>query len=119
MEKTKSRARSWILIFALSFTLLALFRTPSHAQESSVAAQNAPFVVFLGTGNPGPTPNRQGPSLAVVAGGKAYLADVRRGRCPAGECSFREWGPRARSEQTGDVAFVLISTQTTRSDCPT
>src|SRR6185437_14183001 len=34
------------------------------------------FVVFLGTGMPRPNPERQGPSLAMVCNGKAYLVDA-------------------------------------------
>ena len=51
------------------------FHHPSHSQDPA-PNRTVPFVVFLGTGHSGPTPNRQGPSLAVIAGGKAYLADV-------------------------------------------
>lgn len=35
-----------------------------------------PRIVFLGTGTPNPDPERQGPSLAVIAGGQAYLVDA-------------------------------------------
>lgn len=36
-------------------------------------------VILLGTGNPYPDPNKSGPAVAVVAGGRAYLVDVGAG----------------------------------------
>jgi ribonuclease BN (tRNA processing enzyme) len=47
-----------------------------NPHEKAADTNGTPFVVFLGTGTPAPTPNRQGPSLAVIAGGQAYLVDV-------------------------------------------
>ena len=48
---------------------------PPQAQPST----HGVFVVFLGTGMPRPDPTRQGPSLAVVANGKAYVVDAGTG----------------------------------------
>ena len=65
----------WLCITVTAF----LFSSSAGRQNTdteSAAAQRSPLVVFLGTGTPGPTPDRQGPSLAVVAGGTAYLVDV-------------------------------------------
>jgi ribonuclease BN (tRNA processing enzyme) len=101
----KTHTQSWIFVSALSFIALALLIPASHAQESGVAAQSAPFVVFLGTGTPGPTPNRQGPSLAVVAGGKAYLADVGVGVVRQADAAFAN-GVRALDPRKLDIAFV-------------
>lgn len=36
-------------------------------------------IVFLGTGNPRPTPDRMGPALAIIANGTAYLVDAGTG----------------------------------------
>jgi ribonuclease Z len=108
VEKTKPRARSWILIFALSFAASGLLIAASHAQdsrESRTGSPSAPFVVFLGTGTPGPTPNRQGPSLAVVAGGKAYLADVGVGVVRQADAAYAN-GVRALDPGKLDIAFV-------------
>ena len=108
MEKTKPRARSWILTFALSFVAFALFVVASRAQssrESSPPSPGAPFVAFLGTGTPGPTPNRQGPSLAVVAGGKAYLVDVGVGVVRQANAAYAA-GIRALDPRKLDIAFV-------------
>jgi ribonuclease BN (tRNA processing enzyme) len=108
LPKAKAFTLSWTLILALSFTASALFISASQAQESrqsSAQAQNAPFVVFLGTGTPGPTPNRQGPSLAVVAGGKAYLADVGVGVVRQADAAYAT-GIEALNPRNLDIAFV-------------
>jgi ribonuclease BN (tRNA processing enzyme) len=48
-----------------------------NTQEATAAhSAHGVFVVFLGTGMPRPDPNRQGPSLAIVANGKAYIVDA-------------------------------------------
>ena len=36
-------------------------------------------VVLLGTGNPGPSPERSGPATAIVVDGEAYLVDMGPG----------------------------------------
>jgi ribonuclease BN (tRNA processing enzyme) len=108
VEKTKPRARSWIILFALSCIATAFFIRESDAQDSrksTAQSPSAPFVVFLGTGTPGPTPNRQGPSLAVVAGGKAYLADVGVGVVRQADAAYAT-GIEALDPRKLDIAFV-------------
>ena len=108
METSKPRAQSWILVFALSVIAAAFFIRVSHAQgsrDSTAGPPRASFVVFLGTGTPGPTPNRQGPSLAVVAGGKAYLADVGVGVVRQANAAYTN-GVRALDPRKLDIAFV-------------
>jgi len=85
-----------------------LFVSAAHGQAPSGAAvegQRAPFVVFLGTGTPGPTPNRQGPSLAVVAGGKAYLVDLGPGVMRQADAAFTNGVPEMNPRSL-DIAFV-------------
>jgi ribonuclease BN (tRNA processing enzyme) len=55
--------------------LLALFL----AAAPSLAADPETRVVLLGTGTPNPTPDRQGPALAIVSGDRAYLVDCGTG----------------------------------------
>src|SRR5579884_3066600 len=43
-----------------------------------VLAQDT-HVVFLGTGNPNPDPQRMGPSLAVISAGRVYVVDCGPG----------------------------------------
>ncbi len=59
---------------------------PVVASETGAAADARPvskpsgtYVVLLGTGTPVPDPERSGPSLAVVAGGRAYVVDFGPG----------------------------------------
>ena len=100
--------RSWTLLFALSSLATVFFIRESRAQasrESRAQSPSTPFVVFLGTGTPGPTPNRQGPSLAVVAGGKAYLADVGVGVVRQANAAYAT-GIEALDPRKLDIAFV-------------
>jgi ribonuclease BN (tRNA processing enzyme) len=50
---------------------------PGH--DIRVERPDGAFVVLLGTGTPNPDPDRSGPSVAVVAGGTAYLVDFGPG----------------------------------------
>jgi len=98
--------RNWTLCIAL--VLSVLFIGASSGQElggALVEAPKAPLVVFLGTGTPGPTPDRQGPSLAVVAGDKAYLVDVGVGVVRQANAAFAN-GIRALNPRDLGVAFV-------------
>jgi ribonuclease BN (tRNA processing enzyme) len=56
--------------------VLCLAAPPAGAAP---AADPDTHVVLLGTGTPNPAPDRQGPSLAVVSGGRAYLVDCGTG----------------------------------------
>ena len=78
MKFRLSRISALALWLCLTVTAF-LFSSSAGRQNTdteSAAAQRSPLVVFLGTGTPGPTPDRQGPSLAVVARGTAYLVDA-------------------------------------------
>jgi len=80
----------------------------AHAQSQSAAqadTRHEPFVVFLGTGTPGPTPNRQGPCLAVVAGGRAYLVDVGVGVVRQADAAYMN-GIQALNPRELSIAFV-------------
>lgn len=62
-------------------------------------------IVLLGTGNPNPTPDRLGPSLAVIAGGKAYLFDFGTGVVRAAQRAF-EAGEAALEPKRLAIAFL-------------
>ena len=50
--------------------------------EGNAATQLAPSrtqVVLLGTGNPGPSPERSGPATAIIVNGQPYLVDMGPG----------------------------------------
>jgi ribonuclease BN (tRNA processing enzyme) len=66
---------------------------PPRAPDSAQAQ-----VVFLGTGTPIPDPDRSGPSVAVVAGGSAYIVDagpgvVRRAQAAAIKTRIAQLAP--------------------------
>ena len=66
------------------------FAAPTSAQEADRDPEAAARLVILGTGTPNADPDRSGPALAVVAGGRAYLVDagpgiVRRAAAAASE----------------------------------
>ena len=76
-----------LLSFELKIVAIIIFGIAVFAPE--IAAQKAPDasssgtsytqLVMLGTGNPNADPDRSGPAVAVVAGGKAYLVDCGPG----------------------------------------
>ncbi len=63
------------------------------------------YVVFLGTGTPRPDPNRQGPSLAIVANGKAYIVDAGTGIVRQAAAAYRN-GIKALLASQLDIAFL-------------
>ncbi|HXQ27046.1 MAG TPA: MBL fold metallo-hydrolase [Candidatus Acidoferrales bacterium] len=96
------------LCVALGLTASVLIVGASSGQElqpGGTEGKGAPFVVFLGTGTPGPTPNRQGPALAVVAGGKAYLVDAGVGVVRQASAAYSN-GVRALDPRGLGIAFV-------------
>jgi len=71
--------QSWT--HALFGLLVLVFVSVVFAQspDSTAPQQKGVKVVFLGTGVPIANPDRQGPSLAVVVNGQAYLVDAGTG----------------------------------------
>jgi ribonuclease BN (tRNA processing enzyme) len=67
---------------ALATTLccaLLLHNVSAGGQEAQKPAAGKTRVVLLGTGNPGPDPDRSGPATAIVVNGTAYLIDFGPG----------------------------------------
>jgi ribonuclease BN (tRNA processing enzyme) len=66
-------------------SLAAFLLLPAHSgfaragTAGEASAEHGLLIVPLGTGMPRPDPQRQGPSLAIVANGKAYLVDAGTG----------------------------------------
>jgi ribonuclease BN (tRNA processing enzyme) len=106
MQTGKSSMRKRWLCAALVLSVLFIDASYGQGQRgASVEAPKTPFVIFLGTGTPGPTPDRQGPSLAVIAGDKAYLVDVGVGVVRQANAAYAK-GVRALKPQGLDIAFV-------------
>src|SRR5579862_5547235 len=72
-------------VFLLIAAMLAIFAAANRAQQPTPAAPAiAPQasqmqVVLLGTGVPGPSAVRAGPSAAIVVGEKIFIVDAGRG----------------------------------------
>jgi ribonuclease BN (tRNA processing enzyme) len=60
----------WVLLLLVAMTL---------APAAHAAGADSTRVVMLGTGTPNADPDRSGPSVAVVTGGRAYLVDCGPG----------------------------------------
>lgn len=79
---------------------------PGLAKQVKVApAARGVFIVFLGTGTPRPDPERQGPSLAIVANGKAYIVDAGVGVVRQAAAAYLR-GIAALQPNGLDIAFL-------------
>ena len=63
-----------IRIIAVPTALIALSAASAQTQKHPETK-----VVLLGTGNPGPSPDKSGPATAIVVNGEAYLIDFGPG----------------------------------------
>ncbi|MGB6483438.1 MAG: MBL fold metallo-hydrolase [Candidatus Acidiferrales bacterium] len=84
---------------------MASYSCAQEAASGGGGAQHGVFVVFLGTGMPRPDPNRQGPSLAIVANGKAYIVDAGTGIVRQAAAAYRN-GIKALWASQLDIAFL-------------
>lgn len=107
--KFPRRAAILLTVFlSANFTWLAANGCLARAQEHGKASANAEhgmFIVFLGTGMPRPDPQRQGPSLAIVANGKAYLVDAGTGVVREAAAAFQR-GISALQPPKLEIAFL-------------
>jgi ribonuclease BN (tRNA processing enzyme) len=79
-------------------------RTQVSGKDNAGAGRGV-FIVFLGTGMPRPDPARQGPSLAIVANGKAYIVDAGTGVVRQAAAAFQR-GVSALQAIKLDIAFL-------------
>jgi ribonuclease BN (tRNA processing enzyme) len=96
------------LLRLIAFVIAFLLAGSASAQNPGAPPADTPeepFVVFLGTGTPGPTPGRQGPSLAIIAGGNAYLVDVGVGVVRQASAAYAK-GVAALNPRGVRIAFV-------------
>ena len=94
--------------FCLSLWAATLLASAALAQ-TQVSPSKEPSkpteIVFLGTGFPLPTPDRQGPSLAVIANGKAYLVDAGVGLVRQANAAYIS-GVEAMKPDGLGIAFI-------------
>jgi ribonuclease Z len=81
-----------------------LAATPHSAAQP--LAKSKTQIVLLGTGNPGPDPDRSGPATAIVVNGTAYLVDFGPGVVRRASAAFRDKGIKALEPTSLRVAFV-------------
>ena len=65
-----ARLRTYVVVLLTSAATVTA-QPPTH-----VGAVTKTRIVFLGTGNPSPTPERMGPAVAIVVNGTSYLVDA-------------------------------------------
>lgn len=112
-----SALASALLLIALGVLAAAFPAGPALAQTPGLALEDdrpPTRVVLLGTGNPNPTPERAGPAVAIVAGGRAYIIDfgpgvVRR----AAEAAARLAIPALKAENLGFAFLTHLHTDHT------
>ncbi len=86
---------------------LALFTAPVAAgQQPGSPPASRTRVVLLGTGTPGPLPDRSGPATAIVVNDTAYLVDFGPGVVRRANAAFLDKGIKALEPTKLRVAFV-------------
>jgi ribonuclease BN (tRNA processing enzyme) len=84
--------------------ILLLFATTSVTGQQPPPAGTQ--IVLLGTGTPGPDPDRSGPATAIIVNGTAYLVDFGPGVVRRASAAFLEKGIKALETTKLRVAFV-------------
>jgi ribonuclease BN (tRNA processing enzyme) len=94
-------------LLILIFCAAAAIPFVAQSQQSATppASSKGVEIVFLGTGTPTPNADRQGPSLAIVANGKAYLVDAGSGVVRQANSAFQRGIPALRPVEL-DIAFL-------------
>ena len=95
-----------VALACLAGFLLAAFTAPVFAQDSDPGAAAAARLVILGTGTPNADPERSGPALAVVAGGRAYLVDAGPGIVRRAAAAARDHGIEPLAASRLDRLFL-------------
>ncbi len=96
----------WAAWVALAALVAAPLPAPLPAQEADRGSSSAARLVILGTGTPNADPDRSGPALAVVAGGRAYLVDAGPGIVRRAAAAARAHGIDALAAPGLDRLFI-------------
>ncbi len=86
--------------------ILVLCASLSAAQQLQTRPTNQTRVVLLGTGTPGPTPDRSGPATAIVVNDMAYLVDLGPGVVRRASAAATSRGIAALQPARLRVAFL-------------
>lgn len=95
------------LLLPASLTLLLHTPFPAPIPGPEAARNDTTArVVILGTGTPNADPDRWGPAVAVVAGGRAYLVDAGAGVVRRAAAAARDHGLAALSPEGLNRLFI-------------
>ena len=86
--------------------LILLTASLASAQQPQAALASKTKVVLLGTGNPGPLPDRSGPATAIVVNDTAYVVDFGPGIVRRANAAFLDKGIKTLEPTKLRVAFV-------------
>jgi ribonuclease BN (tRNA processing enzyme) len=90
----------------LVVVLMVLAASPAAGQQTQTPAASKTRIVLLGTGNPGPNPDRSGPATAIIVNETAYLIDFGPGVVRRANAAFLDKGIKALEPTKLRVAFV-------------
>ena len=97
---------SVLLVPDIASAQASLTALSAEAQPSQTPATSNTQIVLLGTGNPGPDPDRSGPATAIIVNGSAYLVDFGPGVVRRASAAFLTKGVKALEITKLRVAFV-------------
>jgi ribonuclease BN (tRNA processing enzyme) len=94
-------------LFIVLVNIAGAISLRAQMQQSAIPriSPKAVEIVILGSGYPAPIPDRQGPALAIVANGKAYLVDAGTGIVRQANAAFLRGIPALRPAEL-DIAFL-------------
>ena len=98
--------RVFLVVICALMLLVGFQRSADAQQVSPVPAKSQTRVVLLGTGNPGPNPDRSGPATAIIVNDTAYLIDFGPGIVRRAEAAFRDKGIKALEPTKLRVVFA-------------
>ena len=90
----------------LVVVLILLTASLVARQQPQTAAVSKTRIVLLGTGTPGPDPERSGPATAIVVNDVAYLVDLGPGVVRRANAAFLDKGIKALEPTKLRVAFI-------------
>lgn len=102
MSVNSTRSRS--LTFFVSLALLTVSLAAGQQPQTATASKTR--IVLLGTGTPGPLPDRSGPATAIVVNDTAYLVDFGPGVVRRASAAFLDKGIKALEPTKLRVALV-------------
>jgi len=94
-------------LFITGVSIASAIPLSAQSQQSAMtpASSKNVEIVILGSGTPAPNADRQGPSLAIVASGKAYLVDAGTGVVRQANSAFQRGIPGLQPVEL-DIAFL-------------